>query len=206
MATTARDLGRVVGERPGDDGVDRLGGVGGGELLRKLGGPGLEFPGRDRGEGPPGAEDRVVVLVRSVEDLGDPSGGESDAVGFELAGAGGFVDLAPFGLEVEGERGLDEGAEVVAEVGLDLGLQFGPLPGQDVEPFLTLLVVLRLVLLGDGGRQPGEVFGLHRAGEDAVERVVVLGRDRVELVVVAAGASHGQAEECRGSRRRSGRR
>ena len=44
------------------------------------------------------------------------------------------------------------------------------------------------------------------AGEDAVERVVVVGRDRVELVVVAAGAGDGQAHQCRGSRRRCGRR
>src|SRR5205085_1835105 len=36
------------------------------------------------------------------------------------------------------------------------------------------------------------VFG---AGDDAGQRVVVLRRDRVELVVVAAGARHRQAEE-----------
>ena len=36
---------------------------------------------------------------------------------------------------------------------------------------------------------------LDRAGEDAVERVVVVGRDRVELVVVTAGAGDGQAQQ-----------
>ena len=40
----------------------------------------------------------------------------------------------------------------------------------------------------------GAVIGI-RAGEDAGERVVVAGRDRVELVVVAPGATDGQTEE-----------
>ena len=44
----------------------------------------------------------------------------------------------------------------------------------------------------------GQLGGLDRAGEDAVERVIVLGRDRVELVVVAAGAGDGQAEQAAG--------
>ena len=41
--------------------------------------------------------------------------------------------------------------------------------------------------------RPGE--GVARAGEDAVEGVIVLARDRVELVVVAAGAGDRQAED-----------
>ena len=37
--------------------------------------------------------------------------------------------------------------------------------------------------------------GERRAREDAVERVVVVARDRVELVIVAAGAAKRHAEE-----------
>ena len=46
-----------------------------------------------------------------------------------------------------------------------------------------------------GPFQHGQVVRLDRAGEDAVERVIVVGRDRVELVVVAAGAGDRQAEQ-----------
>jgi hypothetical protein len=41
----------------------------------------------------------------------------------------------------------------------------------------------------------GQLLRLGRGGEDAVERVIVLDRDRVELVVVAAGARDRQAQE-----------
>ena len=44
-----------------------------------------------------------------------------------------------------------------------------------------------------GGVEEGQ--GVPRAGEHAVEGVIILGRNRVELVVVAAGAGDGEAEE-----------
>ena len=43
-----------------------------------------------------------------------------------------------------------------------------------------------------------QVARLDRTGEDAVERVIVLGRDRVELVVVTAGAGYAQPQEAPG--------
>jgi hypothetical protein len=48
--------------------------------------------------------------------------------------------------------------------------------------------------VGKGGGQDGEV-GPAGAGEDAGQRVVVVGGDRVELVVVAAGAGDRQPQE-----------
>ena len=51
-----------------------------------------------------------------------------------------------------------------------------------------------------GGRDRGLVQRLDDRGEDAVQGVVVLDRDRVELVVVAARAGDGQAEEGLGRR------
>jgi hypothetical protein len=44
------------------------------------------------------------------------------------------------------------------------------------------------------GRRQGS-FKIFRAGEDAGQRVVVLGRNRVELVVVAAGTRDGQPQK-----------
>src|SRR5437016_2714975 len=41
----------------------------------------------------------------------------------------------------------------------------------------------------------GEVPRLLAAGEDAVQGVIVLGRDWIELVIVAAGAADGKAHE-----------
>ena len=60
------------------------------------------------------------------------------------------------------------------------------------------LLVGEPVGLGHGVGQGGEFVGLDRAGEDAVERVIILGRDRVELVVVAAGAGDAQAHQAAG--------
>ena len=51
-----------------------------------------------------------------------------------------------------------------------------------------------------GGRDRGLVQGLDDRGEDAVQGVVVLDRDRVELVIVATRAGDGQAEEGLGRR------
>ena len=74
--------------------------------------------------------------------------------------------------------------------------------GQEVVAGLAgLLELAARVACGLGRRrvaglfEPGQLVGLDRAGEDAVERVVVLGGDRVELVVVAAGAGDRQAEQ-----------
>ena len=62
-----------------------------------------------------------------------------------------------------------------------------------ISRFCLSCFLLRLVLLDDGLRRERilVVFGVE---EDAGERVVVLGRNRVVLVVVTAGAADGQAE------------
>ena len=75
----------------------------------------------------------------------------------------------------------------------------------DFNVMRLLLVVDLLQLRGElifeglaGGRHFADsrpVIGLDRAGEHAVQRVVIGGRDGVELVVVATGAGDGQAEE-----------
>ena len=49
-----------------------------------------------------------------------------------------------------------------------------------------------------GAAASGGTVGSVRTAEDAVERVVVVGRDRVELVVVAAGAGDRQAHQAAG--------
>ena len=51
-----------------------------------------------------------------------------------------------------------------------------------------------------GGRDRGLVQRFDDRGEDAVQRVVVLDRDRIELVIVTARAGDGQAEEGLGRR------
>ena len=68
-------------------------------------------------------------------------------------------------------------------------------------PCCITLATFRRISLQLG--QLGAVFrgrveegqGVAGAGEDAVEGVIIPGGDRVELVVVAAGAGQGQAEE-----------
>ena len=75
-----------------------------------------------------------------------------------------------------------------------------------------LLQRLQLLLVSEVGRrrlrrrQQRQLLRLDAAGEDAVERVVVLLRDRVELVIVAAGAGRRSAPAGRASPRRCGRR
>ena len=58
-----------------------------------------------------------------------------------------------------------------------------------------------LLLLGDGGRILA-IGGIHhfRAREDARQRIVVLGRDRIELVIMATGTGHGEAQKPPGHR------
>src|SRR6185369_4456444 len=46
-----------------------------------------------------------------------------------------------------------------------------------------------------GGRLDGAQHYL-RAFEDAAQRIIISRRNRIELVIVAAGAGDGQAEEC----------
>ena len=82
-----------------------------------------------------------------------------------------------------------------AQVGPELLLELG----DDVVARLFPLAKLALEVGASGGCLGGvdarQLLGVDRAGEDAVERVIVLGRDRVELVVVATGAGDGQAEQ-----------
>ena len=60
------------------------------------------------------------------------------------------------------------------------------------------------VLLHGFGRRRGNLSS-RGVIEDALQRVVVLGRDRIELVVVAAGAGDGESQEAAGEARRRGR-
>ena len=56
----------------------------------------------------------------------------------------------------------------------------------------------RLGVRAAADRRAARTWRSEAAAEDAVERVVVVGRDRVELVVVAAGAGHRQAQQAAG--------
>ena len=58
---------------------------------------------------------------------------------------------------------------------------------------LTLHEILRV--RGVRRRDDRRLVGLHRAGEDAIERIVVGCWNRIELVIVAARAGDGQPEE-----------
>ena len=51
------------------------------------------------------------------------------------------------------------------------------------------------VVLVDDALRGQRIFVIRRVQEDAGQRVVVLGRNRIVLVIVAAGAADGQAEE-----------
>ena len=63
-----------------------------------------------------------------------------------------------------------------------------------ISRFFLSCFSLRLVLVDDGLRRQ-RVLVILGVEEHAGERVVVLRRDRIVLVIVAAGAADGQAEE-----------
>ena len=69
----------------------------------------------------------------------------------------------------------------------------------DLIPFLfqccALLVVIAILVRVWEFLDHGFYCWLNRAGEDAVKRIVILRRDRVELVIVTARAGDGQAEK-----------
>ena len=192
----AHGRGRFGGERLRDDRVRRLLRVleRSGHLGRAPG----ELGGGDRGEGVPGTKDGVRPGLRPRE-LRFPARDRTPEPGrIEAVAAGAVVELGVPRLEPEVERGLEAGGHIVAPVVLDLG--FG---GREVVvdlPLGGLELALEVEELGARfrGVDRGQVGRLDRAGEDAVERVVVVGRDRVELVVVAAGAGDREAEQAAG--------
>ena len=156
-------------------------------LLYPRGNPLSDLLFRHRLERVPRAEDRVDALSER-EEVGVPGAGDDGVhvarhdVLVELLG-GELLDLRD-----RGEVHRDLRAEAIEE--------FAALPFPELLerllPFLQLLLV-GLVLLGQLWRRI-QAHGLFaRAEEDAVERVVVGGWDRVELVVVAAGAGEREA-------------
>ena len=112
--------------------------------------------------------------------------------------------------------GLHEGVELLRVQLLDLGHRREVHRGLSAEPFEQLVALLgeerlervlpllhfrreglaRRGLLDLGDRQPF----LGGAGEDAIERIVILRRDGVELVVVAAGAADCEAHHAAADR------
>ena len=171
-----------LGQFRAEQGVDRqvglrqqLGGEGRGELVVGRGGqPGPEAP------------DRVVRLQPRLDDL-------------LPAGEHGRVERQPFRFLVGVELRVGQGAAEQGQVGGRLGRAEGTLAAgrHEVGPFLLQAGELGLELHRLLGRREGlqQRFLLRLLGgaEDRVQRVVLARRDRVELVVVAAGAGHGQA-------------
>ncbi len=91
-----------------------------------------------------------------------------------------------------------QGRQFVAKLAIALGqlrlVRFA-------EPGHILLQLFELLFKGKVGggslrrADQGQIFRLGRAGKDAVQRVVIFGRDRIVLGVVTAGAGDGQAHE-----------
>ena len=168
----------LVGQRGGEDG---------GGLLGELGLGHRAEAGQRTGDGRVGADhhravhlavDDVLVLVLLLH------------------------VVALLGTDAAGERDHGAGAEAL--------MQEGKLAADVLVVAADVLVhVLAKLLLvvgadgGGGGAGPADDRVDERVdggGEDAVQGVVVGGGDRVELVVVAAGAGDGQAEEALGRR------
>ena len=150
------------------------------------------------GEGIPGADDRVVSLARRVEVALPHRDQRPEPARVQLAGEAALLELGVAGIEAQLVRGL----QVFRETGLQVRHELvAPRRQVLVARFRGRrqlpLVVGRLRRVA-GPAQQRELGRLDRAGEDAVERVVVFGRDRVELVVVAASAGDGQAQQAAG--------
>src|SRR5262249_31195091 len=93
--------------------------------------------------------------------------------------------------------GVMDDEEIVADLGADFAERFGFLFGAIVLQFLFALFLLRLVL-GEffghvGTAEQRFLVGLAAGSEHAVERVVILRRDRIKFVIVTAGAGDGEA-------------
>ena len=104
--------------------------------------------------------------------------------------------------ETADHRGERARGELPMERGLHAGKMAVVAPGGLVDELGELLLIIRPVgvargVLADEERvaDDGVLLRLDDRGEDAVQRVVVGGRDRVELMVVATGAGDGQAQE-----------
>ena len=181
---------RRVGERGGDERVDRLraGPQAGGDLRRAA----RKFAIGERGIANPRQEHRVGDPLRMPEEHLEPTDDPGqDVVLF------GELDKLLFGIRCE----IALRQQVVgkplpqASVGLAALLRH-----QGVVVALAIRQALCEILL-DGRRAgpPGEGHEpIDAVLENAVQRVVVTGRDRVVLVVVTAGAGHGETEHAPG--------
>ena len=184
--------------------------------------PGFDFfgfggevtAGEDVGIGDFGSGRRGYVLHRVGEGL-VAAGEFLFALHFVAGVEVGFERLAPFGLLDEGEILVEkeeifgiqfaeelfdfgivgfefEEAQVLVFEGFALGVEF--LLGGFGGIFVEALLALHFLGVFDGVEREGRV-GNSGAGEEGLEAVVILVLDGVVLVVVALGATGGEAEE-----------
>ena len=133
-------------------------------------------------------EDGEVAGVAAVdEDFG--AGRCAGVIGFEVAQLGLQHDLLAedllsfFRVDLAGAA---RGLKFLAEGGFFGGELCG---------LGRVVAVFGSVGDGEESGQVGDAGGLGATGKDAVEGIVILGRNGVEFVVVAAGAGDGEAEE-----------
>ena len=191
--------------------VDAL--IGGGDVMHRLR---LEVAEA-------GGDDRIHAVLRIIEVLLDDNRGSFGEVDIRHGGQGGEgsgdgrvlldthgsevlkaleVDLVAIGVFARlggaaadgGEHEATSHLAVIASAGLaHVAEEAGDLL------VLELVQALKEVGAGGGGGAGGRdgrlVQGLDDRGEDTVQGVVILDRDRIELVIVAARAGDGQAQE-----------